>query len=197
MPIRIAIHGTAGRMGQRLVALASADRELCVAAALEHAAHPQLGSDAGTLAGVGTLDAPLAATLAAPVDVVIDFSVPEATQGILDLCLANKLRLVVATTGLEPELQASIRQASRQIPILWSPSMSLAVNLAMKLAEMAGCAEGSFLRRRRGDYRAPSSLQGGRPQRHGLEVWRNHRRCHGANPTRAWPLGPARAAAAR
>lgn len=140
MPIRIAIHGAAGRMGQRLVALASADRELCVAAALEHAAHPQLGSDAGTLAGVGTLDAPLAATLAAPVDVVIDFSVPEATQGILDLCLANKLRLVVATTGLEPELQASIRQASRQIPILWSPSMSLAVNLAMKLAEMAGCA---------------------------------------------------------
>ena len=44
MTIRIAINGAAGRMGQRLVALASSDPELKVVAAIEHAAHPQLGA---------------------------------------------------------------------------------------------------------------------------------------------------------
>jgi len=43
---RIAIHGAAGRMGQRLVALGAADPELAVAAALESAGHPRLGEDA-------------------------------------------------------------------------------------------------------------------------------------------------------
>lgn len=140
MAIRLAINGAAGRMGQRLIALASADAELCVAAALEHAAHPQLGSDAGALAGVGTLSVPLSTQLTEPVDVVIDFSVPKATQGIVELCLEKKLPLVVATTGLEPEVKQRIVAASQQVPVLWSPSMSLAVNLAMKLAEMAGRA---------------------------------------------------------
>jgi len=140
MPIRIAINGAAGRMGQRLIALAADDPQLKIVAALEHAAHPQLGADAGTLAGVNALGVPLAAKLCEPVDVVIDFSVPSATESIVKLCEQQMLPLVVATTGLEPDLKAKVRQASRAIPVLWSPSMSLAVNLAMKLAETAGRA---------------------------------------------------------
>ena len=45
--LRIAIHGAAGRMGRQLVALAAADPELAMAAALESAGHPRLGDDAG------------------------------------------------------------------------------------------------------------------------------------------------------
>jgi len=140
MPTRIAIHGAAGRMGQRLIALASADPEFIVVAALEHAGHAQLGSDAGTLAGTRSLGVPLATTLNAPVDVVVDFSVPEATAAIVATCLEKRLPLVVATTGLPSGEQEKIRQAARQIPILWAPSMSLAVNLAMKLSEVAARA---------------------------------------------------------
>jgi 4-hydroxy-tetrahydrodipicolinate reductase len=140
MAIRIAINGAAGRMGQRLVALASTDAELKLVAALEHAAHSQLGADAGTLAGAGALGVQLSTTLVPPVDVVIDFSVPSATDAMLATCLEKKTPLVLATTGLEPAQQEAVRQASRQIPILWAPSMSLAVNLAMKLAETAARA---------------------------------------------------------
>ena len=50
-PIRLAIHGAAGRMGQRLIALASADAAFKVAAALDAANHPRLGEDAGIVAG--------------------------------------------------------------------------------------------------------------------------------------------------
>jgi len=48
MTIRIAIHGAAGRMGKRLIALGSADKELEIVAAFDASGHPQLGSDAGT-----------------------------------------------------------------------------------------------------------------------------------------------------
>jgi 4-hydroxy-tetrahydrodipicolinate reductase len=140
MAIRICIHGAEGRMGQRLVALASAAGDLKIVAALEQPTHPQLGADAGTVAGVGPIGVPLAANLPQDVDVVVDFSVPQGTAAILAACLEKKVPLVVATTGLETELQNKIRQASAKIPLLWAPSMSLAVNLAMKLAEAAARA---------------------------------------------------------
>ena len=136
--IRIAIHGAAGRMGRRLVALGAADPQLTLAAALESPGHALLGDDAGSLAGAGALGVPLAAELLVPVDVVIDFSVPQAAEAILDTCRRNKLPLVLATTGFEPQQVERIRAAAQEIPLLWSPSMSMAVNLAMKLCELAG-----------------------------------------------------------
>jgi 4-hydroxy-tetrahydrodipicolinate reductase len=139
-PIRIAFHGAAGRMGQRLVALASADPTWKVVAALEQTGHPKLGSDAGTLAGVGALGVPLAAKLETPCDVVIDFSVPKAVPGIVQTCVEKNVPLVVATTGLEADEAAIVRAAAAKIPLLWAPSMSLAVNLAMKLTSVAAAA---------------------------------------------------------
>ena len=53
--ISLGVNGAAGRMGQRVVALASKDAEIRVDAALEAAGSPALGKDAGELAGVGKL----------------------------------------------------------------------------------------------------------------------------------------------
>lgn len=134
---RIAIHGAAGRMGQRLVALASADRELKLVAALDAGNHPQLGHDAGLLAGVGELGIPLTGKLEAAVDVVIDFSSPAGSMSILEGCRNRGTPLVLATTGLDQVQQAQVREVSQRIALLWAPSMSLAVNLAMKLSAVA------------------------------------------------------------
>jgi 4-hydroxy-tetrahydrodipicolinate reductase len=140
MAIRIGINGAGGRMGQRLIAIGGADANLKITATLEHAGHPQYGNDAGLVAGVGLIGVPLTAEVPDGVDVMIDFSVPKATDAIIEKCVAKKVPLVVATTGLEPEQHEKIRAAAQQIPILWSPSMSLAVNLAMKLTEQAAQA---------------------------------------------------------
>ncbi|MBX9788489.1 MAG: 4-hydroxy-tetrahydrodipicolinate reductase [Pirellulales bacterium] len=137
---RIAIHGAGGRMGQRLVALATADPQLELVAALEHDAHPQLGRDAGLLAGCGETGVLLAAALTAPVDVVIDFSVPKAALKIVGACVERKIPLVLATTGFESAEREQIAAAARQIALLWSPNMSLAVNLTMQLAAIAAKA---------------------------------------------------------
>lgn len=137
MPTRIAINGAAGRMGQRLVALASTDPDLRLVGALDAPGHARLGQDAGAVAGVGELGLPLTARLDAAVDVVIDFSSPAGALTALETCLADRLALVLATTGLESAAQTRVREAGQTIPLLWAPSMSLAVNLAMKLSGLA------------------------------------------------------------
>jgi len=138
--LRIAIHGAAGRMGRLLVRLATADPELEVVAALESAGYPRLGDDAGTVAGIGPIGIPLASRPEGEVDVVVDFSVPAATEAIVAVCTAKGIPLVSATTGLDPRQTEMLQAAARQIPILWAPNMSLAVNLTMKLSEIAARA---------------------------------------------------------
>lgn len=135
--LRVVIHGAAGRMGKRLIALGSADPELQIVAALERDQHADLGQDAGVLAGVAALGVPVTASLTIDADVVIDFSVPAGAQAALELCTARRLPLVLATTGLGAALKAQVQAAAQQLPIVSAPSMSLAVNLAMKLATVA------------------------------------------------------------
>ncbi|MCG8511898.1 MAG: hypothetical protein MI741_22000, partial [Rhodospirillales bacterium] len=98
--IRLAIHGAAGRMGRRLIALACQADDLQVTAALDHNENPQLGQDAGRLAGIDVIDVPLASSLSEPVDVIIDFSLPQGLAGVLDQCRSSGASLVSGTTGL-------------------------------------------------------------------------------------------------
>lgn len=138
MVLPIAVNGAAGRMGQRLVALVAQDNDLQLAAALESANHPRLGADAGLMAGIDKLDVPLTSSLDCPVGAVLDFSVPAAAQQVTEICQQRKLPLVMATTGLDEQQQQLLQEAASEIPIVWAPNMSLAVNLAMKLATIAG-----------------------------------------------------------
>jgi 4-hydroxy-tetrahydrodipicolinate reductase len=138
--LRIAIHGAAGRMGRRLIALGSVDSELHIAAALEFASHPDLGRDVGEVSGVGKIGIPLSATVIPDLDVVIDFSVPEGTMNITRACVEKKIPLVIATTGLSKDQLKVVGEAAKQIAVVWAPSMSLAVNLTMKLAAVAARA---------------------------------------------------------
>lgn len=139
MPITIAIHGAAGQMGRRLVVLGSADQELKIIAAVSSPSHPELGRDAGLLAGILDLGLPLRGSLGnTNPNAVIDFSVPAAAEAATTLCVERKLPLVMATTGLSEPQKIRLRDAARTIPIVWSPSMSMTANLAMKLVERAG-----------------------------------------------------------
>lgn len=138
--IRVGINGAAGRMGQRLIALAHADAALQVTAALESSTCPILGKDAGELAGIGRIDVPLTSNLTDRVDVVIDFSVPQGAVNIAAVCAQRRIPLVEATTGLSEEQRLQVLSAAQETALVVSPSMSLAVNLAMKLVREAARA---------------------------------------------------------
>jgi len=113
---------------------------LTLVAAIDSPQHPRLGEDAGSVAGVKALGVPITSDLETAADVVIDFSVPAAVEKIIETCRQKKVSLVVATTGLTELQLEKLRAAAKEIPVVWSPSMSLAVNVAMKLTEVAANA---------------------------------------------------------
>lgn len=135
--IEVAVNGAAGRMGQRIVSLAHQDPELKLAAALESPKSPMLGRDAGELAGIGPIGLPLESELGSRVDVVIDFSTPEGAVAIADVCADRRIALVAATTGLSQKQREAVQAAAQTTSVVMAPSMSLAVNLAMKLVRDA------------------------------------------------------------
>ena len=140
MTLNLAIHGAAGRMGKRLVALGSADSDLNIVSAVEHPEHAQLGEDAGILAGISPIGIPLSSEWAENTQAAIDFSAPSACEAALEACVSAKIPLVVATTGLDDAQVEKVKAAGKVIPVCWAPNMSLAVNLTMKLAEQAASA---------------------------------------------------------
>ncbi len=131
--VRIAIHGAAGRMGRRLIALAQEQAALRVVAAIEHDRHTRLGEDAGVLAGVGSLDLPITSAWPEELDVAIDFSTPDGAMTAIAECERRRFALIVGTTGLDDAHHAAIDRAAQSIPVLNAPNMSLGVNLLFRL----------------------------------------------------------------
>ena len=140
--ITIGVSGALGRMGKRIIALASQDNQFKVAKAIDYSGHSLLGSDAGDAAGIGTIGVVLESSLSEKVDVLLDFSSPEGTQKRIDECLALGTAMVIGTTGLSQEDIKQIRQASETIAVMQAPNMSVGVNvifsIAGKIAKLLG-----------------------------------------------------------
>ena len=143
-PIRIAIAGAGGRMGQALVerTLDAADLEL--AAALDVAGASAIGKDAGTSLGRATgvsvgddVDAALAHA-----DVLIDFTRPEGTLMHAAACAKHCVALVAGTTGLTAAQQDTLARHARTIPIVHAANMSVGVNVLADLVRRAAAALG-------------------------------------------------------
>lgn len=137
----VVIAGAAGRMGCRLVALLQEEPELRLAAALEAPGHPALLKDAGEVAGIGKVGVPVTADpegALARDRILVEFSVPDASLGHLRMAARQGGRAVIGTTGFAAAQREEIERLAREIPILLSPNMSVAVNVAFRvLADMA------------------------------------------------------------
>ncbi|MGH7005219.1 MAG: 4-hydroxy-tetrahydrodipicolinate reductase, partial [Alphaproteobacteria bacterium] len=143
---RIGIVGAAGRMGRMLIEEVSATPGAVLAAACERPDHDSIGQDAGALAGLkrlGVAIAPKPEAVFAASDVVIDFTAPKVTAVHAALAAKHKAALVIGTTGFEAAETAKVRAAARAVPIVWSPNMSLGVNVLTALTERVAKALGA------------------------------------------------------
>ncbi len=77
-------------------------------------------------------------------DIVIDFSLPEACEALLEACIKTPKPLVIGTTGLSPHQLNLLKQASQIMPILYATNMSLGVALLNKLVYQAAAALDGF-----------------------------------------------------
>jgi len=144
-PIRIAITGAAGRMGRTLVSAGQEYEGVVVTGAVEGPGNPFLGQDAGMLAGVGEIGVPIGDSLAAiddAFDVLVDFTVADASIENIHICRAAGKRAVVGTTGFSPAQRARVAEDAERIAVVLAPNMSVGVNVCFKLLEMAARALG-------------------------------------------------------
>lgn len=140
MTTRIGITGAAGRMGRTLIEATGLAEGLTLVAAIESSQSTLLGADSGELAGQGkngvTVDGSLASAIG-EIDVLIDFSVPDATLANLALCSEHGVAMVIGTTGFTSEQQRDIERAAGRTPICKASNFSTGVNLCFKLLDMA------------------------------------------------------------
>ncbi|MCL4315806.1 MAG: 4-hydroxy-tetrahydrodipicolinate reductase, partial [Gammaproteobacteria bacterium] len=137
--IKLAIAGAAGRMGRALIEACSQTPAVKLTAAIDRPDSALLGKDAGECAGVWTLGVPIGGQLtgADDFDVLIDFTLPEVTLTHLELCRAKGRRMVIGTTGFTSGQRAQISAAAQDVAIVFSPNMSVGVNLCLRLLETA------------------------------------------------------------
>jgi len=115
--IKVGVTGCKGRMGQLLVA------EINAADDLEFAG------------GIDKDDA--AQDLFAAADVVIDFTIPEATMHHAALAALNNTALVIGTTGLDADQEVELNGFAKDSAILYAANMSVGVNMLAALVQQA------------------------------------------------------------
>lgn len=125
--IKLGIAGVAGRMGRRIFELASNDKDFEVALILERKGIPQIGKGLGKLKISSNPDGLFL------VDVFIDFTTPEGTATNLGYLVRYKKAAVIGTTGLNDEQISKIKDVSKLVPIVFSPNMSVGVNVLFSM----------------------------------------------------------------
>jgi 4-hydroxy-tetrahydrodipicolinate reductase len=122
---RVLVVGTFGRMGEQIRHQVELHPELALGAALERSWHPQLGHEIeGGVAVTDDVKAALAAC-----DVVIDFSIPEATLANLHAAADAGVAYVTGTTGFSAEERGEIGAMAQRVPVVHAPDFSFAVNV--------------------------------------------------------------------
>ncbi len=136
----IAITGAAGRMGKTLIETIISTPDTKITAAIERPGISIIGADAGDVAGVGSLGVNITDDLASVIDVfdvLIDFTIADATAGNIEICGESGKKMVIGTTGLSEQQTSRLKEISSNIPIVFAPNYSVGVNATFKLIEIA------------------------------------------------------------
>lgn len=145
--LRVAVIGVSGRMGLCLIKAAVLSEHTSFAVAVSRAGSDAVGKDAGMLAGIGHINVEVVDDVVPMVDqfdVLIDFTRPEFSMQIIEICRQAGKKIVIGTTGYSEEQKADIMLAAKEIAIVLAPNMSVGVNLSLKLLEMTAKVMGEY-----------------------------------------------------
>ncbi|MFH1522477.1 MAG: 4-hydroxy-tetrahydrodipicolinate reductase [Patescibacteria group bacterium] len=146
--VRVIVGGAAGRMGRKLIAMVQLTPGIILTGAYEHPDHPDIGKDAGALAGVDELEVTISNIVGAiqghmgayPGDVIIDFTSPEAVPENIKIITEceRSFPMVIGTTGIAGEALGEVTKLAQKVPVVMAPNMSVGVNVMFKIVgEMA------------------------------------------------------------
>ncbi|MGO2301839.1 4-hydroxy-tetrahydrodipicolinate reductase [Psychrobacter sp. AOP7-D1-15] len=138
--INVGVIGAGGRMGRMLIEAVQQNPKTTLNAAIERQGSSLVGADAGEVAAIGCLDVQIVDDLTAVVndiDVLIDFSLPDATEQNMQVCAEHNVAMVIGTTGFNAQQEQVLATASEKIAIVYAGNYSTGVNLSLKLLGMA------------------------------------------------------------
>ena len=136
--MKIGVVGAAGRMGQMFIRQVNETDGCVVSGAVEAPGHALIGQDVGVLASVGEIGVALgddAGTMIEIADAIIDFTAPAVTASNAMICKEAGTALIAGTTGLNDDQNAAILKASKSVPIVSAPNMSVGITLLLGLTE--------------------------------------------------------------
>ena len=124
--IKICVAGSKGKMGSRILELAGQEIGFEISGQFDMDEDPK--------------------NLIEGCDCLIEFTTPQATMEHLALCEKYKKAVVIGTTGLSGPEQEKIKDASKHIAVVYSPNMSVGVNLLFKMVADAAKTLGTEYR---------------------------------------------------
>ena len=136
MSAKISIPGGNGRMGKTLIKEIIENENLELANSYCLPNEKEKGLDLGTLVGHNPIekiltDDPL--SIFEQTDVIIDFTVPEASIFHVEEAANLKIPIVIGTTGFSNEQFDKIKSFSNKIPIVYSANFSIGITIMKKL----------------------------------------------------------------
>jgi 4-hydroxy-tetrahydrodipicolinate reductase len=141
--INIAVTGASGRMGQALIRAIAANPKTQLSGALEREGADAIGQDSGILAGMGENHIEISDNFTVAfkgADVIVDFTVPQATLVFAEYASENKIAHVIGTTGCNEVQDLAIARAAESTAIMKSGNMSMGVIMLSVLVERAAKA---------------------------------------------------------
>lgn len=127
MMIKLLLSGCNGKMGQVITRICAEDPAVKIVAGCD--IYDKMLSDYPVYSRIDLV--------MEDVEAVIDFSNPNALEGLLNYCMDKKIPIVVATTGLTEKHKDMLKKASESIPVFCSANMSLGVNLLIEMVKKA------------------------------------------------------------
>ena len=138
-PIRVLVHGALGRMGREVLSALCSDPELEGVGAVDLRADRELLSLPD-----GSAEIPLSSNLGEILartrpDVMVDFTIAEATMPAVRLATREGVNLVIGTTGLSPGDVEEIERLTREggVGAIVAANFSLGAVLMIHLAKVA------------------------------------------------------------
>ncbi|PRQ00539.1 4-hydroxy-tetrahydrodipicolinate reductase [Enhygromyxa salina] len=141
--LSIIIVGARGRMGTALIREVMDSEDMTLGACVDRSGGPGIGQDAGRLAGGPDIGVLVTDELRPRRgSVVVDFSLPNATEARIRACVEQGIPLIIGTTGLSEEDDKLLVEAGQSIPIVYAANFSVGVTLLLQLAGVAAAALG-------------------------------------------------------
>lgn len=126
----IAVTGATGQMGSNVIKV-SRDQDERIALAVDREEQEHKGLKVESDGGLEDL------LEEKDVDVIIDFTVPEATMKYLEVAMNTRTPIVIGTTGFTEEQEKIIQEAGDEIPVLKASNFSPSINVMRELVKEA------------------------------------------------------------